>query len=103
MLFLDLKQEIGKILLLSDNPSRYRGPVRSPMDEGLRTLSFQKQSLFKPKSVIRPFWVVFYNCLPFCVIFYKKFPLTTDNSVKLLSETGGNHFLLNITCSECCF
>ena len=53
MLFLDLKQEIGKILLLSDNPSKYRGPVRSPMDEGLRTLSFQKQSLFNPKSVIR--------------------------------------------------
>ncbi len=53
MLFIDLKQEIGKILLLSDNPSKYRGPVRNPMDEGLRTLSFQKQSLFKPKSVIR--------------------------------------------------
>ena len=69
----------------------------------VRTVSFPNAWYGLPKSVIRPFCVVFYNCLPFCVIFYKKFPLTADNSVKLLSETGGNHFLLNITCSECCF
>ena len=70
MLFLDLKQEIGKILLLSDNPSKYRGPVRSPMDEGLRTLSFQKQSLFKPKSLSMLISKCFDHYFQFMLRFY---------------------------------